>query len=215
MTTVLNPPQVAAEERFVLYNVSWETYEQLLKNYEDQSVPRFTYDHGVLEILSPSLPHDQTGRILEFLINVICEEYDLDVIGIGHTTQRRFDLLRGLEPDGSFYIQNVDTIRGVRDLDLKVHPPPDLVIEVDFPSSLVPKLPIYAALGVPEIWHFRDNQLVFLRLTEDNYVGVHESVALPNIVPEDVLRFVNDSQTMRRPEWLRAVRKWLRSLPRK
>ena len=214
MTTVLNPPQVAAEERFVLYNVSWETYEQLLKNYEDQSGPRLTYDNGVLEFMSPSLPHDQTERILELLVNVICEEFELDVIGVGHTTQRRFDLRRGLEPDACFYIQNVDRIRGVRDLDLKVHPPPDLVIEVDFSSSFIPKIPIYAELGVPEIWHFRNDQLVFLKLTEGNYIGIQESVALPRIVPEDVLRFVIESHTMKRPQWLRAVREWLRSLPR-
>jgi len=53
MTTVLNPPKIVAEERFVLHNVSWETYEQILKNYEDRSVPRFTYDQGELEIVSP------------------------------------------------------------------------------------------------------------------------------------------------------------------
>ena len=214
MTTVL-PPQLDAEKRFVLHNVSWETYEQLLKNYEDQSVPRFTYDHGELEIMSPSQPHEQTSWILGLLVSVICEEYELDVIGLGHMTQRRFDLLRGLEPDGCFYIQNAETVRAVGALDLKVHPPPDLVIEVDFSSSSIPKIPIYAALGVPEIWHFRDDQLVFLWFTEGNYVAVQESVALPNISPEDVLRFAIDSQSMKRPQWLRAVRKWLRSLPRR
>ncbi len=51
MTTVLNPPDLAAEERFVLRNVSWETYEQLLKNYENCSVPRLTYNQGDLEII--------------------------------------------------------------------------------------------------------------------------------------------------------------------
>lgn len=54
MTTVLNPPQVAGEERFVLRKVTWETYEQLLKNYESFSAPRLTYDGGDLEIISPS-----------------------------------------------------------------------------------------------------------------------------------------------------------------
>src|SRR5262245_41820311 len=108
MTTVINPPQVDAEKRFVLHNVSWETYEQLLKNYEDHSSSRFTYDHGELEIMGPSLPHEQVRCILIFLVNLICEEYELDVIGLGSLTQRRFDLQRGLEPDGCFYIQNVD-----------------------------------------------------------------------------------------------------------
>ena len=50
MTPLLNPPQLAAEEKFVLRNVTWETYEQLLKNYARFSAPRFTYDEGDLEI---------------------------------------------------------------------------------------------------------------------------------------------------------------------
>ncbi len=44
MTTVLNPPQIGAEERFLLRHVTWETYEQLLKKYESFSAPRITYD---------------------------------------------------------------------------------------------------------------------------------------------------------------------------
>lgn len=214
MTTVLNPPQTDAEKRFVLHDVSWETYEQLLKNYEDHSVPRFTYDHGELEIMSPSQPHEQVSCILILLVNLICEEYEFDVIGVGSTTQRRVDLQRGLEPDGSFYIQNAYTMRGVSDLDLTVHPPPDLVIEVDFSSPSIPKIPIYAALGAPEIWRYYKDQITFLWLSEGQYISASESAALPGILSEDVIGFVRESQTLTRPEWLRAVREWLRSLPR-
>jgi len=211
MTTVMNPPQLASETRFVLHHVSWETYEQLLKDYESRSVPRFTYDHGDLEIRSPSLPHETASRILSLLVNLICNEYEIDVIDLGSTTQRRVDLLQGVEPDGCFYIQNVETMRGVGALDLKIHPPPDLVIEVDITSPSIAKIPIYARLGVPEIWHFKNDHLVFLRLIKDQYVSVRESVALPGILAEDVVRFVAESETMKRPQWLRAVRKWLRS----
>lgn len=214
MTTVLNPPQTDAEKRFVLHDVSWETYEQLLKNYEDQSVPRFTYDHGDLEIMSPSQPHEQISRILSLLINVICDERAMDVIDLGHMTQRRADLLRGLEPDGCFYIQNAAVVRGV-ELDFTVHPPLDLVIEVDFSSSSIPKIPIYAALGVPEIWHYYNDQITFLWLSEGNYVSVPESPTLPGVLPQDVLRLVTECQTLTRPQWLQAVREWLRSVPRR
>lgn len=214
MTTVLNPPQLAAEKRFVLHNVSWETYEQLLKNYEDQSVPRFTYDQGDLEIMSPSIPHEQISAGLRLLVNVICEEYELDVIDLGSMTERRKDLLKGVEPYGCFYIQNVETIRGVRNLDLKVHPAPDLVIEVDFTSPSINKIPIYAALGVPEIWHFQNDRTTFLALSEGHYVAMQKSNVLPGILADDVTKFVIESQTLKRPQWLRAVREWLRSLPR-
>jgi Uma2 family endonuclease len=67
MTTVLNPPQIGAEERFLLRNVTWETHEQLLKNYQSFSAPRFTYHQGDLEIMRPSIPHEAASRILSLL----------------------------------------------------------------------------------------------------------------------------------------------------
>ena len=50
MVTVLSPP----EERVLLRDVSWETYERLLREQGDRRTPRFTHDRGRLEIMSPS-----------------------------------------------------------------------------------------------------------------------------------------------------------------
>jgi hypothetical protein len=55
MSAVLTPPETTAapivsapsetiaEQRFVLPNVSWATYEQLLANYQNSGSPRFTH----------------------------------------------------------------------------------------------------------------------------------------------------------------------------
>jgi Uma2 family endonuclease len=212
MPTVLNPPKIATEERFVLHNVSWETYEQILKNYENSSLPRFTYDQGELEIMSPSQPHDELSRIIALLVNVICEEREIDVRDLGSTTHKRSDLHRGLEPDGCFYIKNVETISGRREHDLRLHPPADLVIEVDLSSPSIAKLPIYAAMGVPEIWHFEFDEIKMLRLIDGRYLVFNESAALPRVLANDVTRFVKESATTKRPQWLRNVREWIRSL---
>jgi Uma2 family endonuclease len=50
------------EQRIVLQNVSWETYERLLSDHADASTPRFTFDRGVLEILSPSSEHERSKQ---------------------------------------------------------------------------------------------------------------------------------------------------------
>jgi len=50
MGTVLTLP----EQRVVLQNVSWETYEHLLSDHVDVSAPRFTFDRGVLLIPPPT-----------------------------------------------------------------------------------------------------------------------------------------------------------------
>ena len=47
-------------------------------------------------------------------------------------------------------------VRGLKRIDLRRDPPPDLVIEVDVTHSSVPRMPIYAALGVPEVWRLAE-----------------------------------------------------------
>lgn len=175
MTTVLNPPQLGAEERFLLRNVTWETYEQLLRNNASSSTPRLTYDQGDLEIMSPSIPHETASRLMSLLVSIVCEEREIDARDLGSTTHKRADLLKGVEPDLCFYIQNVEAITGVEDLDLTIHPPADLMIEADISHPSVQRFPIYAALGVPEIWH-----QVF-RPAGGQYALLTNSSALPGI----------------------------------
>ncbi len=44
----------ATDNKIVIYDVSWETYERLLSDLSDRSSPRLTYDRGRLEIMSPT-----------------------------------------------------------------------------------------------------------------------------------------------------------------
>ncbi len=122
MATVLSPP---AEQRVLLHDIDWETYERILESHRNRSVPRFTYDRGWLEIMSPSPEHEQLKDIAAQLVNVVAEEMILDLQGLGSTTFRREDLKRGFEPDSCFYIRNAELIRGKTKLDLRTDPPPD------------------------------------------------------------------------------------------
>ncbi len=53
----------APEGRVTLHNVGWGTYERLVEEDLDRSAPRFFYDRGELEIVSPSFEHEQIARI--------------------------------------------------------------------------------------------------------------------------------------------------------
>src|ERR1051325_8002816 len=132
MSTILMPPEAAspAEERFILHDVSWETYEQLLSNYVDSSSPRFAYDRGVLEIMSPSSEHEELTEIITQLVYILAEEWGFEYRNFGRTTFKRKDMESGFEPDSCFYIQSIERISDVRHLDPAVHPPHDLVIEI-------------------------------------------------------------------------------------
>lgn len=206
METVRRP----AGQTIILSGVSWRTYEALLADHEDRSAPRFAYDHGELEIMSPSPEHEKFNRDLALLVDVVAEEFEIDVYALGSTTFRREDLDRGFEPDSCFYIENEERVRGKDRIDLDVDPPPDLVIEIDITSPSLDKHPIYARLGVPEVWRHDGKRLAILRLDGTDYAEVAESKVLPPLTEDVLSGFVERGKSMRRTAWLKEVRKWAR-----
>ena len=58
METIKRP----AGQTIILHGVGWQTYESLLADQKDRSTPRFAYDRGELEILSPSPEHEKLNR---------------------------------------------------------------------------------------------------------------------------------------------------------
>jgi Uma2 family endonuclease len=141
----------------------------------------------------------------------VAEELDLDVRGFGSTTFRREDLARGFEPDSCFYLQSVERISGKTTLDLAVDPPPDLVIEIDLTSSSLDKFPIYAHVGVPEIWRYDGTALRIFHLEYAAYVDREASAALPSLTRRMLSQFLEDSKSLKRTAWLRRVRAWVQT----
>lgn len=198
------------DQRIVLHNVSWDTYERLLDERGDSRVPRLAYDRGELEIMSPPLEHESVAYFSALLVAVLAEEMGVNAYGVGSTTYNRGDLGRGFEPDASFYIRNEARIRGKRRIDLEVDPPPDLVIEVDITSPSLDKFPIYARLGVHEVWRYDGARTTIFALEEGEYVEAGESVALPPLTSDVLTRFVQESTSLGSTDWLRRVREWAR-----
>jgi len=209
MSTVLSLP----EQRVLLRNVDWQTYENLLAAHRDSAAPRFTYDRGSLEIMSPSAEHEEAKDTITLLVNAWAEENEIDIRSFGSTTFRREDLARGFEPDACFYIQSVDLIKGISDLSVAVDPPPDLVIEIDITSSSINKLSIFGHVGVPEVWRFDGEQFGIFRLDGKTYSQQVESTCLPGITEGVVSSLLQDSHKMRRPDWLRRLRSLARPKP--
>ncbi len=203
-----------AEQRVLLPGLSWDTYERILADNQERSVPRLAFDQGVLEAMSPSTEHEVLGRNIGFLVGLLAAELGIDVVDVGSTTFRRADLQRGFEPDGCFYVQNAARIRGKTRIDLKVDPPPDLVIEVDITNSSLNKLPIYAQIGVFEVWRHDGQRLVIFRLEGSQYVAVAASAVLPPVTDAVLSDLVEQGTRLTRPVWMRIVREWARQ-PRK
>jgi Uma2 family endonuclease len=197
MPIAVTPP----EQRVVLRNVSWETYERLLAENLDHSAPRFTYDRGVLEIMSPSAEHEWYNQLLSDLVKLLARELRIDVLDLGSTTFRREEKERGFEPDSCFYVTHARQLRGKERIDLTVDPPPDIVIEVVVTHPSLSKFPICAALGVQEIWSYDGSRLRIFRLSGSEYTETPSSGILPELGVRQLTDFLELGKTMDSVAW--------------
>lgn len=195
----------------VIRNVSWATYESLLKDLDNSSGPRLAFDRGVLEIMSPHFVHEDVNRTLAAIVEMVLEESGTDFRNSGSTTFKKQDQERGFEPDSSFYIQNVDRVRGKKHLDMDLDPPPDLLIEVDLTHNSLNKFPLYAALSVPEVWRFEDSLEIWI-FERDKYIRSEASHAIPILNEKLVSNLVESSLAEKRPAWLRHTRQQVQAL---
>jgi Uma2 family endonuclease len=202
---------VIADECVVLRHVGWETYERLLADDEERRVPRLTYDQGVLELVTPSMPHEEAAGTIALLVDIVAAMLGVPVRNVGSTAYRRRDLHRGFEPDASFYIQNEPRIRGQREVDLAVDPPPDLVLEMEMSRSALNKLALFASMGIPEVWRCDGERVTIRVLEQGQYQESHSSLGLPGLTSEILERFLADSRTTLSPDWFQAVSDWARA----
>jgi Uma2 family endonuclease len=205
MFTVTHPPQ--DNPKVTLQGITWQTYQSLVQDLESQPAKRLTYDNGMLEIFMPLPPHETYKRLLGRLVEIVTEELDLEIRSLSASTWSRKDLLKGVEADG-YYIQHEAAVRGKMEIDLSMDPPPDLAIEIDISHPSLPRLPIYAALGVPEVWQFDGERFKILGLAATEYVAEGQSLALPMVTVAVVQRLLVQAQEMGETSWAKAVRQW-------
>jgi Uma2 family endonuclease len=203
-------PLSEPSQRLILHGVSWATYQRLLDDFKDSHAAHFAYDQGVLEIMVLSTKHERPNRTLALLVEVLAEELNMDVQRLGSTTFTREDLDKGFEPDSCFYIQNEARVRGKEEIDLAVDPPPDLVIEIDITSPSLNKFPIYAQIGVPEVWRYDGRQVQMFALANGQYANIEQSVVFPPLSNAIATEFLEESTKLQSTAWLRQVREWVR-----
>ncbi|MFB2879402.1 Uma2 family endonuclease [Floridanema aerugineum] len=159
-------------------NLSWEDFEQILIDLGEKRSSRVTYFQGTLEIMSPLALHERPHRIIAYILTTILDIQGRNWEDFGSTTLKR-PQIAGIEPDTCFYIQNADRMKGCTNLDLKQYPPPDLAIEADVTSKTT--LDAYEAMGVPELWIYRNQQLKIYLLSDRGYTETSISPTFPNL----------------------------------
>ncbi len=200
------PTQV---EPIQLSGISWNTYETLLKELSHRRL-RLTYNRGNLEIMVPSPEHERYKEILGRFVETLAEELELRIDPLGSTTFKRPELV-GAEPAKCFYIQNLNAVKGKKRIDLDRDPPPDLVVEIDITSSSEIRFPVYADLGVPEIWRYDGNSFTVYQLQERQYIPSEQSLAFTNLPIIEITNFLQQAMTMDYLELVGSFRRWVKS----
>lgn len=101
----------------ILRNISWQSYQSLIRDFEQEPALRLTYDRGTLEIRTSLDPHKTDKKLLSRLIETATEELDLEIRSLGSRTCDREDLVRRLEPDQCYYIQHEAQVRGIAQIE--------------------------------------------------------------------------------------------------
>ena len=150
------------------------------------------------------LPEHEDNEIIGDLVKVLLEELDSEFRSLGSTTFKNPAMVKGIEPDACFYLQNEAAIRGKKRLDLTIDPPPDLALEIDVTSRTHPD--IYEALGVPELWRFEEGNLQINVLREGKYVETKSSFNFPLPLSEVIPQYLSQSKTLGRNKTMKAFR---------
>lgn len=197
------------EQRIQLSGISWQTYEQLLAELSDRRL-RLTYYRGNLEIVVPSPEHEFYKSIMGRFVETLAEELEVKIYPLGSTTFKRPEL-SGAEPDECFYIQNLRLVQGKKRLDLNEDPPPDLVVEIDLTSSSENRLPVYADLGVLEVWRYDGKILKIYKLQNQQYVQTSESLAFTGVAIAEIDRFLQQAMDTDYLDLVRSFRQWIKN----
>ncbi len=175
MSAVVDPhPEPTEHDHIVHMAVGWEAYQALLAWRGERPRPRLAYNDGVLELMSPSLDHEMIASMIARLLEAWAVTEDRVLNSYKSWTLKDEVRERGLEPDECFTLSLGRPTR------------PDIAIEVVWTRGAMNKLPIYATLGVPEVWIWQAGRITAYGLRGDDaeqraYVPLDGSALLPDL----------------------------------
>lgn len=149
---------------------SWRAARAMLKARGDRAGSRMAYSGGIFEIMSPSWNHEFIKKNIARLLEGWALLEGIDLQGAGSWTLESASEEVIVEPD-ECYLVGVRAGRRV----------PDLAIEVRWTGGGIEKLPIYAALGVKEVWVWERGAISAHVLRGDAFVRSARSTLLPTL----------------------------------
>ena len=209
VTLELSQIDVPLGKSLVLRDVSWAEFEAILAELGNHRSTRIAYDNGFLEIMVPLPEHGYFKETIGDAVKDMAEELSVDYASYGSATWRRKAQQAGIESDNCFYFQNEALVRGKLEFDLDRDPPPDLALEVDLTSKSLDRFPIYARLGIPEIWCYDSGVMTIYLLEGDRYGVSEQSQVFPTLDIRALPQLIESQRSAGRLALRRAVRAWV------
>src|SRR5947209_4563463 len=99
MVAMVTPPSPAhIDQRVFLHGMSWQAYEALLAWRGESSGVRMTFLEGELELMTPSIDHEDCKKRLGRLVEAWGDEMGIVLEGAGSWTIKDPSVERGAEP---------------------------------------------------------------------------------------------------------------------
>ncbi len=167
---------------------TWQDYQSLCQQRGDRSIPRLKYRNGEVLLMSPLPVHGRDANLLADIVKALldCDKREYDAFTPVTMTLPEES---GIEPDYCFYIDNWPAVSGKKPIDWRQDPPPDLVIEIDVTSYS--DVRDYLPYRVPEVWLFKNQQLLIYQLQGADYQLQTQSFYFPDFdLPSAIARCV-------------------------
>jgi len=187
-----------ADERVVMYGVSWDAYETMLALRGERSMPRMAYLDGALELMTTSWDHERIKCWIRGMLDAYMFATGILYGGYGSWTMRKKLEDAGIEADQCYQL-GADQSRDRW---------PDLALEVVWTSGGIDKLEAYRRIGVREVWFWKDEQIRVYVLCDGAYVQQATSEQVPGLDLALVCKLVE------RPTINDAIRELMATLPR-
>lgn len=83
-------------------------------------------------------------------------------------------------------------------------------MEIDITHKSLARFPIYARLGVPEIWYYDSGVLSIYQLRQNQYAAAEQSQVFPSLKVQELPQLIEQHRDQGRLALRRAVREWVR-----
>jgi len=202
------------DQRIVIPNLSWEEYVAISDAIIERPNIRTFYCERRLTLLTESRKHGWYSERLGDFVKVLAQGLKMIWEDAGSATFRRRAKRGGVEGDKTFYFgENAAKMKGARDIDLNIQPPPDLAIEVEVSLSADDAVITWGRLGVTEVWRFDPIAMecsFWSRRMDGTYTEIDRSLAFPMLTPADVIEQMRLADELGAGEWHSRLGRWVR-----